>query len=142
MTIVFFGSAPSVDVKSQGLHQVQSNQIEKNINESINLMNDILKSDVYENSDKKETEALKIGLPRILFQRLKQEQVDAVNESRKLPKNAKLRDNALGGMYLSFNICDFYPGTHTLHAGYEVKNDILGFTHVVREGTQAWFLKK
>jgi hypothetical protein len=39
-------------------------------------------------------------------------------------------------------VADITAGTHTLPAGYEFKNDILGFTHLVREGTQAWYLKK
>lgn len=142
MTIAFYGNVPVNEVTPQGLPQIKLTKEQQSIFENIKEISSVLNSDAFEKTNKKEAEAPKISLPRILFCRLKQDQVNAVNESRKLPKNAKLKENGLGGMYLTFNICDFTQGTHTLPAGYELKNDILGFTHIVREGTQAWYLKK
>jgi len=84
----------------------------------------------------------KISMARILFHRLTPEQINGVNTSGNLPKNAKFKDDALGNPKLSWNIADFTAGTHKLPKGYELKNDILGFTHVVREGTKCWYLKE
>ena len=142
MTIAFYGNMPVGETAPQGLYQVKPTKEQQNIFQNFKEISAVLNSDVFEKPNKKEMEAPKISLPRVLFCRLKQDQVNQVNESRKLPKNAKLKENGMGGMYLTFNICDFTKGTHTLPAGYELKNDILGFTHIVREGTQAWYLKK
>ncbi len=84
----------------------------------------------------------KISMIRILFKRLNQEQIYGVNTSRNLPKNAKFKNDTLGNPTLTWNIFDFTAGTHKLPEGYELKNDILGFTHVVREGTKSWYLKE
>ncbi len=83
-----------------------------------------------------------IGMARVLFNRLTPEQIETINENREMPKNAKFVEDPIYGPRMTWNLCDFTAGTHTLPAGYELKNDILGFTHVVREGTQAWYLKK
>lgn len=92
--------------------------------------------------DKVIGEAPKIGMARILFNRLTPEQINDVNSSGNLPKNAKFKDDIYGNPQLTWNIADFTPGTHKLPEGYELKNDILGFTHVVREGTKSWYLKE
>lgn len=85
----------------------------------------------------------KISFPRILFHRLKKEQIQHINETRQLPQNAKIKDNEINGKpQLTWNIADITAGTHKLPEGYELKNDILGFTHVVREGTQSIFMRK
>lgn len=85
----------------------------------------------------------KINMARVLFHRLTKDQIDAVNSSGELPKNAKFVDNEISGEpCMTWNLLDWSKGTHTLPAGYEMKNDILGFTHVVRKDTQAWWLKK
>jgi len=94
-----------------------------------------------ETKTKEKKQAPQIGMMRILFQRLKKDQIEAVNESKELPHNAKIRNDALGRPYLSWNLLDVTEGTHKLPAGYELKNDILGFTHIVREGTKSIFMK-
>ena len=103
------------------------------------------KKDVFEFSkENKPAEPVvpEIGMARILFNRLTPEQIETINKNREMPKNAKFVEDPIYGPKMTWNLCDFTAGTHTLPAGYELKNDILGFTHVVREGTQAWFLKK
>ena len=90
-----------------------------------------------------EKKAPEISGVRVFFNRLTDEQIAQVNESGKLPKNAKVVDDvAIGKPRLTWNLWDITPGTHKMPAGYELKKDILGFTHLVREGTQAWYLKK
>lgn len=84
----------------------------------------------------------KISMVRVLFKRLNQEQIYGVNTSRNLPKNAKFKNDTCGNPRLTWNLFDFTSGTHKLPEGYELKNDILGFTHVVREGTKSWYLKE
>lgn len=90
-----------------------------------------------------EKKAPEISGVRVFFNRLTDEQIAQVNESKELPKNAKVVDDIrIGKPRLTWNLFDITPGTHKLPAGYELKKDILGFTHLVREGTQAWYLKK
>lgn len=82
----------------------------------------------------------RIGFMRLLFNRLTKEQIDGINQSGKLPKNAKFVEN-MGKINIAWNLADITTGTHELPKGYEVKNDIFGFTHVVREGTKNIFIK-
>ncbi len=90
-----------------------------------------------------ENGATKIGTLRVMMNRLKKDQIAEVNATGDLPKNAKIVTNPeTGKLKIQWNLCDFTEGTHKIPEGYELKNDILGFTHVVREGTQAWYLKK
>lgn len=88
-----------------------------------------------------EKEAPEIGMGRIFLGRLTKEQIEAINESGKLPKNAKFKKNVNGSISITWNLKDITSGTHKLPAGYEVKNDIFGFTHVVLEGTKNIFIK-
>ena len=101
-------------------------------------------NDKFELSQKEENciEPPKIGFFRVLFNRLTKEQIAEINENKILPKNAKIQDDLQGKPSLTWNLLDWSAGTHKLPAGYQLKNDILGFTHVVREGTQAWWFKK
>ena len=98
---------------------------------------------VFSSPEKVQIYPPKINIARVLLHRLTQGQIDAVNTSGILPKNAKFVDNEITGEpKLTWNLLDWSKGTHTLPTGYEMKNDILGFTHVVRTDTQAWWLKK
>ena len=90
-----------------------------------------------------EKKAPEISGARVFFHRLTDEQIAQVNESKQLPKNAKVVDDIkIGKPRMTWNLFDITAGTHKLPAGYELKKDILGFTHLVREGTQAWYFKK
>lgn len=84
----------------------------------------------------------KISWGRVLFHRLTKEQIEEINTNKILPKNAKFENNIAGGVNLTWNLWDITEGTHKLPVGYELKQGILGFTHVVREDTKAWYLKK
>jgi hypothetical protein len=93
-------------------------------------------------SETKAVETPKISTARVLFHRFTNEQIEQLNESKQLPKNAKVVDNKENGKpKITWNIADITQGTHTIPAGYELKNDILGFSHLVREDSKAWYLK-
>lgn len=99
-------------------------------------------NDYFQSQKQADNQPPKIGFFRVLFNRLTKEQIDAVNNGAELPKNAKFVEDPIAGPKLTWNLCDFTAGTHKLPTGYELKRDILGFTHVVRQGTKAWYLKK
>ena len=81
----------------------------------------------------------KISRIRLMFSRLTDEQIKAVNESKMLPENAKF---VFGGKTICNNFFNFSAGARKLLPGYELKKNILGFTVVVPEGTKGFFIKK
>lgn len=83
----------------------------------------------------------KIGGLRVLFSRLTNEQINAVNESRKLPDNAKFVKDGTGGYAISNNFFGIRAGTKTLPDDYELKKNFLGFTIVVPKDTKGLFIK-
>lgn len=80
-----------------------------------------------------------IGRMRLMFSRLTNEQIKAVNESKMLPSNAKFQ---FGGKVICNNWFGISGGTQKLLPGYELKNNIFGFTKVVPEGTKGFWFKK
>lgn len=72
-----------------------------------------------------------IGCFRLAFNRLTPEQIAMVNESGKLPPNAKFVRNPDGQYSICNNIFGLRVGTRTLPAGYELRRDALGFTRVL-----------
>lgn len=82
----------------------------------------------------------KIGFMRALFKRYTKEQIAQINETKEMPKNVKVVDD-LTSPRLAINFMDITLGTHTLPAGYELRQDILGFTRLVREDSKAWYLR-
>lgn len=138
MTIAFYGAGNSFAPQAKTCHDLPT------------IFDDIKNypvvqplPDIFTPSNTTKVEQPKIGFLRLCFSRLTQEQIDTINTTGELPKNAKFVDNQVSGEpILTWNLADITKGTHKLPVGYELKNDILGFTHVVREGTQAWFFKK
>ena len=114
----------------------------KNQEPSQQYVNMEMENDSFESSVKKPP---KIGFCRLLFSRLTKDQIAQVNETKELPNNAKIVERNRSGYHqgprLTWNIFNVTPGTNKLPAGYELKNDILGFTHVVREGTKSIIYK-
>ena len=82
----------------------------------------------------------KIGFMRALFKRYTKEQINQINETKEMPKNVKVVDD-LASPRLAMNFMDITLGTHTLPAGYELRQDILGFTRLVREDSKALYLR-
>lgn len=87
----------------------------------------------------KAAEPPKISRIRLMFSKLTDDQIKAVNESKMLPENAKFQ---FGGKVICNNWFGFSAGTRKLLPGYELKKNIFGFTIVVPEGTKGLFVKK
>lgn len=90
---------------------------------------------------KKTIQPPKIGRLRLLFSRLTNEQINAVNESRKLPNNAKFSKTVYGGYKIHNNFFGIRAGTKTLPEGYELKKGLLGFTVVVPKDTEGLLIR-
>lgn len=138
-----------LDGKCNDVQSVAQRYIEQGFDPSKIKINGQLASDVFQTSSnvagQKNTD--KIGKLRILFNRLTDEQIANVNRTGELPKGAKFVDckdshgRYTGAQKISLNFFNITNGTQKLPAGYELRKDILGFTHIVREGTQGLFLK-
>ena len=98
--------------------------------------------DKIELTQNNKTEPPKISFIRVVFNRYPQEAIDQINETKELPKNVKVVDDlGSNSPRLALNFMDVTLGTHKLPAGYELRQNILGFTHLVREDSKAWYLK-
>lgn len=86
-----------------------------------------------------ETKLPKISRWRLFFGRLTKDQIKEINTTKMLPENAKFE---LGGKCLANNWCNFTGGTRKLLPGYELKQNVFGFTVVVPEGTKGFWLRK
>ena len=95
-------------------------------------------SDVVDLSTKKEYDGPKIGFFRLAFSRLTDEQIDAVNKTGRMPKNAKISPSHI----IQNDIFHITHGTKTLPEGYELRKGFLGFTKVVPIDSEGLFLKK
>lgn len=129
---VSFSSAPTPVSKSDLAQQVAA-VLQKN---DENAKNEV---DAFVKETKAETP--KISFARLMFSRLTDEQIKAVNESKKLPENAKFVQNGFGGYTIQNNIANITPGTRDLPVGYELKKNFLGFTIVVPVGTESVLIK-
>jgi hypothetical protein len=104
-----------------------------------------LPQDSFENSQTQEPQ--KINFFRIIFHRLTNEQIEKINNAGTLPEGAKFVEQVNESGYktgvprLTWNAFNIVPGTQKIPAGYELKNDILGFTHITREGTKSIFYR-
>ncbi len=106
-----------------------------------NDFNNIVSADTYSfEKEEDKISDIKIGYGRLFFNRLKKEDIEIINKTKMLPKNAKFVQSS-SNYKITWNLWDVTEGTHKLPAGYEVKNDILGFTHVLPEGTKSIFIK-
>lgn len=132
MTIAFYGTMPNSSPNA--CSDLANAKIRKNPFEPM------LKcpKDSFETSQKKcEPPYVKVKMRNILFNRYNKDQINMINSTGELPPNIKITDDNK----IVWNLFDFTKGTHTLPLGYELKNDLLGFTHVVRKDTRAWYLK-
>lgn len=62
---------------------------------------------------------------------LSYEQIDAINQTRRLPDNVKIMQNGAGGYTIGYNYFGIRAGTRTVPMGFELKKDVFGFAHVV-----------
>lgn len=97
-------------------------------------------SDVFQTTKKGEK---KINPLRIWFSRLKPEQIDEINKTRRTPDNMKIRPNTGDtGYHIYHNIFNLQNGTKTLPEGYELRQNKLGFTRLVLKDSEGFWLKK
>ncbi len=82
-----------------------------------------------------------IGRFRLLFKRLTKEQIKQVNETGMLPPTARFY-NSFGYYSVGNKFVGLTSGTRKLPAGFELKQNFLGFTRVVPKGTTGVFVRK
>lgn len=99
------------------------------------------KSDSVEIKNKTKVKPPQISGLRLFFGLLSNDQIDKINESGKLPKNAKFVRDGYGGYSVSFNFMNFRTGTRKLPEGFEVRKSILGFACVLPKDSDGLFVK-
>ncbi len=134
MTIAFYGIEPNLNP----CNGKDSSKVNTNIFYEIREIPQYPK-DILEFSSKESSKPqVNLKLRNILFSRFNDKQINQINAAGELPDNAKITDlNKI--VWNKFNIT---KGSHKIPQGYELKNDILGFTHVVRKDSKAWYLKE
>lgn len=83
-----------------------------------------------------------ISTARLMFSRLTDDQISKINESGKLPENAKFVMNGFGGYTICNNFFNLRAGTRQLPQGFEVRKDVMGFTTVLPKGTEGALIKE
>ncbi len=99
---------------------------------------DFVKAETCE--DCEDVECPKISWGRATFSRLTDEQIKAINETRKLPEGVKIVRDGMCGYTLSNSYKGLVTGTRTVPEGFEMKKDWLGFTVVVPKDTESIFI--
>lgn len=84
----------------------------------------------------------KITKWQLLSNRLNDKQIKLINEKGELPPNAKFVPKLFGGYKIVNNWFNIRTGTCILPFGYEVKQNIFGYTVVVPIGASGLFIKK
>lgn len=82
-----------------------------------------------------------IGFFRLMSGFLTDNQVNQINQSRRLPSNAKFIMNGYGSYSISNNILGVRVGTQTLPEGFEVKKNVLGQAVVLPKGSEGLFIR-
>ena len=139
MNVSFNGKTTFEDFE-QHIKQPQSQIWWTDVRDVKNPLKTELNKDVFKLSKKGEP---KVPVLRIWFNRLTQDQIDAINESGKFPKNIKVRPQEVGtGYYMYHNILNMFNGTQTMPEGYELRRNRLGFTRLVPKDTEGFWLPK
>lgn len=99
---------------------------------------DFVKAETCE--DCEDIECPKISWGRAAFSILTDEQIKAINKTRKLPKGTVIIKNDMGEYLLSNSYSGFVTGTRVLPEGYEMKKDCFGATIIVPKGTEGVFI--
>lgn len=93
------------------------------------------------NTKAEEKECPSISWTRATFNRLTDEQIKTINETRRLPDGVKIEKDAYGNYKIGNNFINLTPGTRTVPEGYELKKDWLGFTVIVPKDTESILIK-
>lgn len=122
-----------------------------NFKKNVDEMQNVSDEHIVENGLKKDTvdisakpqkpEPPEISNWRIFFGNLTDEQIKGINESGRLPENAKFVMNGYGSYTISNNFFGFRSGTRELPVGFEVKKNVLGFACVLPKGMEGALIK-
>jgi hypothetical protein len=86
----------------------------------------------------------KINPFRAIFSRIPQEVTDEINRTGKMPENMMIGLNPYGQYYIKWanpiTHGNVSGGTQTLPQHLELRDDVLGFTHVVPKDYKHWLL--
>lgn len=129
-----------MEVGKVGFNSIPKQAFKAEQTDATNLLDKEAPSDSLELGNKK-SEPPKISRLRLMFNYLSDEQVKAVNESRRLPDNGKFVSKVGGGYTISNNFFGFRAGTKELPVGFEMKRGFLGFAKVVPIGTEGAFIR-
>ena len=132
-------AAPLVQPKDTEKPAIQSTAVIEEPKDTVEISKPSTDDIKVDFKGEKAVEPPKISRMRLMFSRLTDEQIKAVNESKMLPENAKFQ---FGGKVICNNWFGFSAGTRKLLPGYELKKNIFGFTIVVPESTKGLFIKK
>ena len=91
---------------------------------------------------KNNEEPPEISNTRLIFGTLKDEQINQINKSKKLPHNGKFVPNGYGGYRIAANFINLTIGTRKLPEGFEVRKDVMGFACVLPIDSSGLFIKK
>jgi len=112
-----------------------------NDNEGVRHAGDEFISSKNTNKTQTYTEPPEISWGRAVTGFLTQDQIDAINETRRLPDNVKIMQNGAGGYVLVYNYFGIRPGTQTVPEGFEIKQDVIGVAHVLPKDTNGLMIK-
>ncbi len=82
-----------------------------------------------------------IGTFRLSTGFLTDRQVDAINQSRRLPSNAKFVMDGYGSYSISNNFFGIRIGTQTLPEGFEVRKNVFGQAVVLPKGSEGLMIR-
>ena len=82
-----------------------------------------------------------IGTFRLSTGFLTDGQVDAINQSRRLPSNAKFVMDGYGSYSISNNFFGIRIGTQTLPEGFEVRKNVFGQAVVLPKGSEGLMIR-
>ena len=136
----------NVNLQNQPFQQFDITQVSKVSGQKCTCLSDGIKlsDSQYADSFKKTAKGnLKVNPLRIWFNRLTKEQIKAINETRQLPKNIKIRPNDVGtGFHIYHNIFNLKSGTTSLPEGFELRQNRLGFTRLLPKDTEGFWIRK
>ena len=128
-------------IPAQGVFKADDVKLAKTEYNNSDIPNIGLEQDTVDIKKEKTGEAPEIGALRLAFGFLTDEQVAQINNTGKLPPNAKFVPNGMGGYTITNNFFGIIPGTQELPVGFEVKKDVLGFTAVLPKGTNSVLIR-
>lgn len=118
----------------------KQNNPEQKVEEK-NLQTDLEKDVVQVSSKKERPEPPQISRSRLFWGFLTDDQIKGINESGRLPENAKFVMNGFGSYTICNNFFGLRAGTRELPAGFEVRKSKFGNAVVLPKGMEGALIK-